>query len=184
MTYPLLVIDVQNGFINDFTGHVVGRIRQLIESGDYGPIVFTRFINEPGSPFHKFVDWHECETEPETSIVDDLRSYARDDLTFSKPGFAGISPELRDYLESHGFERIFLVGVDTDMCVLKIALDVFDLGIEPIVLTDCCASTAGLQSHLAGLAVLARNIGATQLWDAGLGEGRLAAPMKTASHDQ
>jgi nicotinamidase-related amidase len=178
MSDPLLVIDVQNGFINDFTKHVVERIRSLIDSGDYGPVIFTRFINEPGSPFHKFVDWHDCETEPETSIVDDLQRYAREDLTFSKPGFAGISLELRAYLKEHGFERVFLVGVDTDMCVLKIALDVFDLGIEPIVLTDCCASTAGLQSHLAGLAVLARNIGATQLWDAGLSEGRLAAPLK------
>ena len=26
------------------------------------------------------------------------------------------------------------------MCVLKTAMDVFDLGIEPIVLVDCCAS--------------------------------------------
>lgn len=45
------------------------------------------------------------------------------------------------------------------MCVLKIAMDFFDIGIEPIVLTDCCASTAGLQAHLAGLAVLSRNLG-------------------------
>jgi hypothetical protein len=34
-----------------------------------------------------------------------------------------------------------------------------------------------LQSHLAGLAVLARNVGADQLRDAGLSGGRLAAPV-------
>jgi hypothetical protein len=45
-------------------------------------------------------------------------------------------------------------------------------------LTDCCASTAGLQAHLAGLAVLSRNIGAQRLRDAGLGEGTLAAPVE------
>jgi hypothetical protein len=64
----------------------------------------------------------------------------------------------------------------TDMCVLKVALDLFDQAIEPIILVDCCASTAGLQAHLAGLAVLARNIGALRLRDAGLGEGHLGAP--------
>jgi len=37
-------------------------------------------------------------------------------------------------------ERVFIHGIDTDMCVLKIAMDLFDLGIEPVVLTDCCAS--------------------------------------------
>jgi hypothetical protein len=58
---------------------------------------------------------------------------------------------------------------------IKIAMDVFDIGIEPVVLTDCCASTAGLQAHLAGLSVLSRNIGAQRLRDAGLSEGFLAA---------
>jgi hypothetical protein len=62
------------------------------------------------------------------------------------------------------------------MCVLKVALDLFDLGIEPIIMVDCCASTLGLQAHLAGLAVLARNIGADRLRSAGLDDGRLGAP--------
>jgi nicotinamidase-related amidase len=79
-------------------------------------------------------------------------------------------------LQRQGLERITIVGIDTDMCVLKVAMDVFDLGIQPQVLIDCCASTAGLQAHLAGLAVLSRNIGAAALLDAGLNGGGLAAP--------
>lgn len=59
-------------------------------------------------------------------------------------------------------------------------MDLFDISIEPIVLTDCCASTAGLQAHLAGLAVLSRNIGAGRLRDAGLSDGSLAAPPESS----
>lgn len=84
--------------------------------------------------------------------------------------------ELASYLRQQHIERVFWAGIDTDMCVLKVAMDIFDIGIEPIVLTDCCASTAGLQAHLAGLAVLSRNIGANRLRDAGLSGGLLAAP--------
>jgi nicotinamidase-related amidase len=84
--------------------------------------------------------------------------------------------KLTDYLRQQNIERVFIAGIDTDMCVLKIAMDLFDIGIEPIVFTDCCASTAGLQAHLAGLAVLSRNIGAMRLRDAGLSGGSLAAP--------
>ncbi len=84
--------------------------------------------------------------------------------------------ELAIYLRKHHIEKVFIAGIDIDMCVLKIAMDLFDMGIEPIVLTDCCASTAGLQAHLAGLAVLSRNIGADRLQEAGLGNGTLAAP--------
>jgi nicotinamidase-related amidase len=84
--------------------------------------------------------------------------------------------ELTDYLRQQRIEQLSIVGIDTDMCVLKIAMDLFDIGIEPLVFTDCCASTAGLQAHFAGLAVLSRNIGAMRLRDAGLSGGSLAAP--------
>jgi hypothetical protein len=60
--------------------------------------------------------------------------------------------------------------------VLKIAMDVLDLGIEPVVLVDSCASTAGLQAHLAGLAIPSRNIGLHQLRLTRLNQGYLAAP--------
>ena len=62
------------------------------------------------------------------------------------------------------------------MCVLKIAMDLFDLGIEPIVLSDCCASTMGIASPPRRLRVLSRNIGPHQIRDAGLGGGHFAAP--------
>lgn len=88
--------------------------------------------------------------------------------------------ELADYLPQQNIERIFIVGIAPDMCVLKIAMDIFDIGIEPIIFTDCGASTAGLQAHyLAGLAVLSRNIGAQGLRVAGLSDGLLAAPTAT-----
>jgi nicotinamidase-related amidase len=176
MSNALVVVDVQNGFINTYTEHIPGRVIRLIESGEYDPVLFTRFINTPGGPYHRFMDWHDCEQPPETDIVDALAPHATAQTTFDKHGYAGIPESLGEYLTGNGIERVTVVGIDTDMCVLKVAMDIFDLNIEPVVLIDCCASTGGLQSHLAGLAVLARNIGADQLRDAGLGEGRLAAP--------
>ena len=88
----------------------------------------------------------------------------------------GLPDELVAHLRESAPGRVLVAGIDTDMCVLKIAMDLFDRSIEPIVLTDCCASTSGLQAHLAGLAVLSRNIGADRLREAGLSEGSMAAP--------
>lgn len=176
MSKPLLIVDVQCGFINSFTHHLPQRIARLVKRGEYDPLLFTRLINLPDGPYQQFLDWHNCSSEPETTIVPELEPFARTDLVFSKPGLCGMPDDLKSYLTEQAIKQIFLVGIDTDMCVLKIALDIFDLGIEPIVLTDCCASTAGLQAHLAGLAVLSRNIGALRLRDAGLSEGFLAAP--------
>jgi nicotinamidase-related amidase len=178
MFKPLLVVDVQSGFINDFTHHIPDRVVSLIKQGDYTPILFTRFINSSTGPYVRLLDWQGCNDEPETSLVSELAPFIDSKFVFSKPGLCGLPNELVEYLSQQQVEQVFVVGIDTDMCVLKVAMDLFDQGIEPIVLTDCCASTAGLQAHLAGLAVLSRNIGAQRLRDAGLGGGTLAAPTK------
>jgi nicotinamidase-related amidase len=181
---PLLVVDVQEGFLNGYTSYIPGRIARLIERDSPDLILFTRFVNTPDGPYPRFLHWDACQKPPETNLAPELKRYACEDRIFAKPGFAGISDELKQYLLEKRFERVTIVGIDTDMCVLKVALDIFDLNIEPTVLVDCCASTAGLQSHLAGLAVLARNIGAENLRDAGLSESYLGAPpeAKNASH--
>lgn len=176
MSEPLIIIDVQVGFINSFTHHIPQRIARLIQRGDYSLLIFTRFINSTDGPYQRFLDWHNCDCEPEINIATELQPFVEQNLVFSKPGLCGITDELASYLRENHAERVFLVGIDTDMCVLKMAMDIFDIGIEPIVLTDCCASTAGLQAHLAGLAVLSRNIGAQRLREGGVGDGSLAAP--------
>ncbi len=184
MTRALLVVDVQIGFVNPFTAHVPGRIRRLIERGGHDPVLFTRFVNVADGPYRRFLDWHACAEPPETDLAPEVAPLAAPDRVFTKPGFTGIPDELGARLRDLAPESVTVVGIDTDMCVLKVAMDVFDLGLKPVVLVDCCASTAGLQAHLAGLAVLARNIGADQLQDAGLATGYLGAPpgsVKTAS---
>ena len=176
MTEPLLVVDVQRGFINEFTRHVPGRIRRLIDSRAYAPVLFTRFINTDGSPYQTLLDWHACTQSPETEIVDELAELATPETVFDKRGLTGMPQALADRLRSEDWQQLSVVGMDTDMCVLKIAMDMFDLGVEPIVLVDCCASTAGLQAHLAGLAILSRNIGPHQLRLTELHEGYLSGP--------
>jgi nicotinamidase-related amidase len=176
MSEALLVVDVQRGFINDFTQHIPGRVKRLIEIGDYGPVLFTRFVNTPESPYQKLLDWHGCAAPPETELVDELAPFAERDSVYEKRGLTGMTDELAERLRREQFSQVSVVGIDTDMCVLKIAMDVFDLGIEPVILVDCCASTAGLQAHLGGLAILSRNIGPHQLRLTKLHETYLAAP--------
>ena len=173
---PLLVVDVQRGFLNEFTHHIPERICHLIESGEFDPLLFTRFVNVKGSPYHRFLDWHDCERPPETDLAPEMAELAKRGRVYAKQGFTGLPPSLKRRLRSSRPKEVAIVGIDTDMCVLKIALDIFDLGIRPVVLTDCCASTLGSQAHLAGLAVLSRNIGPHQLREAGLSEGTVAAP--------
>jgi nicotinamidase-related amidase len=176
MPEPLLIIDIQQGFLSAFTRHIPGRVVELVKQGDYHPLLFTRFINTPGSPYDRLLDWHDCSGPPQTDLAQEVQPLARRGTVFTKHGFTGLPDDLAAHLRRLDVKRLVLVGIDTDMCVLKCAMDLFDLGIEPVILTDCCASTAGLQAHFAGLAILSRNIGPHQLRETGLGEGSMAAP--------
>lgn len=173
---PLIVVDVQQAFLNDYSRHIPSRIARLLDCQQLRPLYFTRFVNTPGSPYRQILNWHECAEPPETDIASELRAYAAEAKVFTKEGFTGLPEALGSELEAQGFAHVYLVGIDTDMCVLKTALDIFDMGIEARIFADCCASTAGLQAHLSGLSVLSRNIGATQLREAGLSDGFLGAP--------
>ena len=179
----LLVVDVQHSFLNDYTHHIPGRIRRLIEQGRFADVWFTKFINTPDSPYERFLDWDGAMEPPDPDLALELAPWAQPGRVFDKPGLTGLPASLATALKERGPETVAIVGIDTDMCVLKIAMDIFDRGIRPLVLADCCGSTAGLQAHLAGLAVLARNIGAGQLRDAGLGDGYLAAPPTPATDE-
>jgi nicotinamidase-related amidase len=176
LTEPLLVVDVQRGFVNEYTRHIPGRVARLIETANFDPLLFTVFVNSPDSPYHRLLEWHACTGPPDTELVPELAPLAVPDNVFEKRGLTGVPDALAARLQRDNVSRISLVGIDTDMCVLKVAMDLFDAGIEPIVLLDCCASTAGLQAHLAGLAILSRNIGPHQLRLTRLHDGYLSAP--------
>jgi hypothetical protein len=53
----LVVVDVQNRFVNQHTAHVVAPIRALVDKclAHRRPVVFTRFVNEVGSPFERLM---------------------------------------------------------------------------------------------------------------------------------
>jgi nicotinamidase-related amidase len=66
-------------------------------------------------------------------------------------------------LHEREIDTVVLCGVDTDACVMATALDAFDHGLRPLVLSDLCASSGGDSYHQAALMLLERNIGRRQL---------------------
>jgi nicotinamidase-related amidase len=58
---------------------------------------------------------------------------------------------------------MIVIGLDTESCVLKTAVDAFEAGIVPYVVTDLTYSHAGEEAHSAGLLVTGRFIGRRQL---------------------
>ena len=83
---PLIVVDVQCGFLNSYTEHIPGRIKSLLERQAHDPVFFVRFENQPDSPSTLLLGWDACSEPPETDIAPELQSFVTPARVFSVKG--------------------------------------------------------------------------------------------------
>ena len=158
----LVVVDLQNGFVNRPTRHVVPVVKTLaqqwISAG--GQVVFTRYHNYPGSPYERLLRWYKLRAEPETTLVAELDELLPQATTvIDKTGYTVFTAEMDKLIAEHGWTDVVLCGVDTETCVLKSAADAFERGLTPWLISDACASNGGKRMHESGLRLAGRFIG-------------------------
>lgn len=162
----LVVVDVQYGFIREASAHVVPIIVDLVDRWQKagGAVVFTRYVNYPGSPFERLVRWSECMTSPQIDIVDELRPYAEKATVIDKKGYGLFAdPAGAALVADQHWRDIYVCGIATESCVLATALGAFEADLTPWVIEDASASHAGQHVHEAGILVTQRFIGERQI---------------------
>lgn len=162
----LVVIDMQNGFVNHHSGHAVPAVSDLTAQWTAvgRPVIFTRYFNYPGSSYERFFQWHRLQEQPETDIVPELaEAAAHAHEVIDKTGYTLFTPEADGLIRQAGWTDLVFCGIATESCVLKSAADAFERGYAPWIVTDACATDAGPDVHDAGLVVARRLIGSSQL---------------------
>ena len=151
----LLIIDLQKGFITVDTRVIVPKIQNLL--GNFNGFVFaTQFVNR-GGPFSDILQYNSLKYSSEIELIPFVKEMSNG--IFVKHLYSGLTKEFLDVIRHKNIDTVYICGVDTDGCVLKTALDLFEENIKPIVLADFCALMGGIEYHLAGLKVLERSIG-------------------------
>ena len=158
-TRALIVIDVQKGFITDDTALIPGAVQAL--QADYGHVIATRFLNPSVSQHRKLIGWERF--TPGTEEVELAFSPPEDAWVYDKTTYTAVTPALLERLDQWGINTVDLCGIATDGCVLKTAVDLFEAGLRPRVLSQYCASHGGPDCHQAGLTLLRRFIGERQV---------------------
>lgn len=161
----LVVVDVQNGFVTEHSQHVVPVIEQLVQEWlDRGrDVVFTRYLNYDDSPFEKIMGWSKLKESPEIDIVDELQDLSRKaTAVIDKKIYTLFNDEGTALADVRQWTDMFVCGIDTEVCVLKTAVDAFEHGIRSWVLTDASASHSGQAPHDAGVLVAQKMIGRRQ----------------------
>ena len=155
MNKLLLVIDCQNGFVNDNTKECVKRIDELVKSNQYHFVVFTKFINCKESRFYQQLDYKGCMTEESQTIAIDTQGYP----IFSKKVYTAVNKELEKYIKENHIDEIHICGFCTDACIQKTAVDLFEKGMEVYVLQDYCMSSTGIEWHNSAMNIIRKLIG-------------------------
>ena len=66
---------------------------------------------------------------------------------------------MKDYIRENDISEIYLCGFDTDACIQKTAIDLFEQNYDVYVLKDYCMSHLGKETHDFHINNLARLIG-------------------------
>lgn len=160
----LLVVDMQNGFArNEQTKEVGKKIVELLNTNSFDYTIATQFINPLQGPYRRILKWEKLTESPETDIIEGIKT----DYVFKKQVYTSANKEIMETItkinEGKKPDYIFIAGVDTDCCVMKTAVDLFEQDIKPIVLLNYCNSNGGEIANQAGIQVMKRLIGEKQL---------------------
>lgn len=164
----LLVVDIQNGFIvNEMTRDTLRRVEELLHASVFDAVIATKYMNYPGSPIIELMGWDLLLTEEEQALAGSVGSCA--DRIVTKTQYSSVNESLIRTLKelNRGSlpEYLFVLGVDTECCVLSTAIDLFEAGIRPIVLSAYCGSSGGEAYHNAGILSLHHLIGENNIHD-------------------
>ncbi len=157
----LVVTDMQKGFMNEFTKHLPAKIQQLLMRKTFSLVIFTQFINTPGSPYVKLLKYARMLERPEIEIVPELKPYA--DIVIKKNTYSSFTSEFEALLREKKVREIYFVGVDTNACILLGALETFNKGLTPYILASYCASHSSSDFHEWALKNLEKVIGKEQV---------------------
>ena len=155
----LLIVDVQNGFINDKTKHIPTLVEKLQDN--YNLVIATRFINLLDSPYRRLIKWDHL--SPESDEIELAFKPKEGTIILDKYIYSCIDDSFVSLLKENDIDAIDICGIDTDICVTKCAVDLFERNITPFVLKDYCATHADAEIQKSALIILARYIGKSQI---------------------
>ena len=151
----IAVIDMQNGFVNEYTEGIDRKILDFLEAIKEKDVcvVGTRSVNHEHTPCYVFEGWKDCmEGTKEAQVLDTLCPSLQ--RIFDKDKYSCWNGEMKQFVKEQGIEKIYFTGVNTGCCVLHSAFDCYNDLVDCSVIEDLCGSTSGPAEHEAALVVL------------------------------
>ena len=159
----IIVIDMQEGFRYPESEVIIPNIIKRLENFS-GFKIFTQFFDRKGSLFELQLKWPKFQDQDNQKIMNEFDKIEK--KVFRHSSYTAITQELINFSRKEKIEKVFLLGIYTDVSVLKSAMDLFDSGFEVFVVKDCCNSIHQNQKnnlHESGLESISHIIGSDHI---------------------
>jgi nicotinamidase-related amidase len=159
MKKALIVVDVQEGFLNERNRWIVPNIQKVIQTGGYDLHIEATFHAEPGSLWDKQTKW-TFPLSPTVPEIKELLPADRIEVVKETKSVFGGDKDIAALLKERQIDEVHIVGLDTNDCVMATAFDSFDAGFETYVIENCTESSNDSSLREAALTIL-RNVNLT-----------------------
>ena len=157
----LVVMNMQNGLVNTPEKvQLSQKIIELTQKHIFDRIVCVKFVNRDDGVFPKYHRYYDMHKGKEIDLVDELTA----DLVINRSIYSCVTEDFVEKVvkinDGDNLVELFLCGIGTDTSILKSALDLFELDIKPLVLSDyCMAYDNSAITHMKGVKILEKMIG-------------------------
>lgn len=163
-----IVVDMQKGFLESSDMEELSKkVVSLLNKNIFDAVICTKFVNVQNSIFENLLQWDKLESGEECQIIPEIEKNAT--IIVEKSIYNCVNADFIQRLcQVNGGiypKQVFVMGVDTDCCVLTIATSLFENNIRPVVLAEYCGSNGGAEAHKAGIKCLERLIGKKQIYN-------------------
>lgn len=152
----LVLVDFQEGFLRENTGHLRSPVQALVDSDAFRTIVATRFLNRADSLWTNIIGWSGLIAAAEQALAVRLSSGA---VVIDKCGYGLPEAVIVELAAKFSKGKVYLAGIESDVCVSVIAAQLFDHGIPVMILADYTASARGEAHQEHALVTLSRIVG-------------------------
>ena len=156
MKKALLILDMEEAFMNENTKDLENKIEDYVALTYYDHIIVGKFINQLNSPFVKTLGDTKCLDPKDCTLLVQL---SKPHIVMERTAYTMYTEELEQYLKEEQIKYIYLCGMDTDRSILKTAIDLFERGYSIYIIKSLCKSSVGIENHTMAISLLERLIG-------------------------
>lgn len=154
----ILLVDIQEGYMNDELRSLPRDIEKHIKNYEYDLVIATRFINKNDSLHKADINIREMTVfSSKAKLVEPIEKIS--DFVLMKSTYTSLTEDVAKLLEKNEVKQVYLAGLNTETSILATALDLFDKGIKPVVLSHLCNTTNGKKINDAALEILRIAVG-------------------------